>query len=139
MRLLVLLLIASLHALSSAQAVAQPLPPELGQPTERAAAVAASAASAAASAAPRRRCVAGCDGQSARVSWSEDRQNRFEEHRNEQGELVKLFVHPKSGAPRYEVLIGEGRSRESPSRLIAVNPDNNRPRDGQAVWRVKDF
>ncbi|MFN4117117.1 MAG: hypothetical protein ACK4F7_11540, partial [Inhella sp.] len=85
------------------------------------------------------RCVAGCDGKSARISWSEDGQNRFEEHRNQRGELVKLFVHPKSGAPTYELLVGADRHRESPSRLLAVNPDNSRPRDGQAVWRLKEF
>lgn len=116
-------------------ATAQPAPPDLSQLP----AATASAPAAAASEAPKRRCVAGCDGRSARVSWSEDGQNRFEEHRNERGELVKLFVHPKSGTPKYEVLIGEGRSRESPSKLIAVNPDNSRPRDGQAVWRLKEF
>ena len=114
-------------------AMAQPAPPDLTQ-------LPAPAASApAASEPPKRRCVAGCDGKSARISWSEDAQNRFEEHRNERGELVKLFVHPKSGAPKYEVLVGADRNRESPSRLIAVNPDNSRPREGQAVWRVKEF
>jgi|GEM_PF-6413217 len=115
---------------------AQPAPPDLRQlpPT-----VAASAPEPAASAPLKRRCVAGCDGVATRISWSEDAHNRFEEHRNERGDIVKLFVHPKSGAPKYEVLVGEGRNRESPSRLLAVNPDNSRPRDGQAVWRVKEF
>lgn len=118
-------------------ATAQPAPPDLSQLPPPAAA--ASAVDSAASAPLKRRCVAGCDGVSARVSWSEDALNRFEEHRNPQGELVKLFVHPKTGAPKYEVLIGEGRNRESPSKLLAVNPDNSRPRDGQAVWRLKEF
>ncbi len=133
MRFLVLSLLVSLPAL----ALAQPAPPDLRElpPAPQAASAPASAASEPL----KRRCVAGCDGRSARVGWSEDALNRFEEHRNERGELVKLFVHPKNGAPKYEVLIGEGRTRESPSRLIAVNPDNNRPREGQAVWRVKEF
>lgn len=133
MRSLALLLLASLSSL----ALAQPAPPDLAQLPSGAAASAAPAASA--PEAPKRRCVAGCDGKSARISWSEDGQNRFEEHRNERGELVKLFVHPKSGAPTYEVRVGAERNRESPSRLIAVNPDTSRPRDGQAVWRVKEF
>lgn len=136
MRSSALLLLASLSSL----ALAQPAPPDLAQlPGSAAAASAPASAAASAPEAPKRRCVAGCDGKSARVSWSEDGHNRFEEHRNERGELVKLFVHPKSGAPRYEVLVGAERNRESPSRLIAVNPDNSRPRDGQAVWRVKEF
>jgi hypothetical protein len=126
------LCLAALPLLASAQ----PAPPDLSQLPP---AATASAPEGAASSPLKRRCVAGCDGVSARISWSEDALNRFEEHRNPHGELVKLFVHPKSGTPKYEVLVGEGRNRESPSKLLAVNPDNSRPRDGQAVWRVKEF
>jgi hypothetical protein len=120
MRFLALLL-TSLPLLS----LAQPAPPDLSQLPATVAAAPAQAASA-----PRRRCVAGCDQASARISVTEDAANRFEEHRNERGELVKLFVIPKNGAPRYEVLVGGQRSREL---LMRTRPN------GQAVWRVVEF
>lgn len=131
MRFLALLL-ASFPLVSPAQ----PAPPDLRQlpPVAASAAVPAEPASA-----PRRRCVAGCDKVSVRVTVSEDGANRFEEHRNERGELVKLFVIPKNGAPRYEVLVGSQRSREL---IMRTNPNgeiNAQQRDGQAVWRILDF
>lgn len=116
-------------------AAAQVAPPDLSQlpPT------AAASAPAEVASAPKRRCVAGCDGQSARVRWSEDAQNRFEEHRDARGELVKLYVHPKNGLPRYEVLVGAGRKREddfSPSNAANARAVQ---RDGQAVWELLKF
>jgi hypothetical protein len=125
------LLLASLPLLS----LAQPAPPDLRQLPP----VAAASAPVDAASAPRRRCVAGCDKVSARITVSEDSANRFEEHRNDRGELVKLFVIPKNGAPRYEVLVGSQRSREL---IMRTNPNgeiNAQQRDGQAVWRVLEF
>jgi hypothetical protein len=126
--------LALIGALLPLSATAQAAPPDLSQlPPSVAAAVPAEPAST-----PRRRCVAGCDGQSARVVWREDAFNRIEEHRNEQGEVVKLFVHPKSGAPRYEVLMGSARSRQILKPEGGSNPDGLR-REGQAVWTIKAF
>ncbi len=129
--------LALIGALLPFSLLAQPAPPDLSQlpPTVAAAEPASSAAPASA---PQRRCVAGCEGQSARVVWSEDAFNRIEEHRNERGELVKLFVHPKTGAPRYEVLVGSERSRQILKPEGGSNPEGLR-RSGQAVWSIKDF
>lgn len=113
-------------------------PPTLGPQAASVAPAPAPAAEAAS--APKRRCVAGCDGASARVRWSEDALNRFEEHRDNRDQLVRFFVHPKSGAPRYEVLVGSGRSRQSFSRNGAPNPDpESQRKDGQPVWEVLKF
>lgn len=118
-----------------------PAPPDLSRLPAPVAASAPEAAAEATAEAPKRRCVAGCEGEtSARVSWTEDNFNRFEEHRNARGELVKLFVHPKNGAPRYEILVGNQRSRTSGQKRDVINPEGNTaPRDGQAVWRIKEF
>ncbi len=137
----------SLHlwlALAAFSAHAQPAalpPPVLSEITATVAPPAAAAPSAsAAEKAPRTRCVAGCDGASARVTWSEDALNRFEEHRDNRNQLVRLFVHPKTGAPRYEVLVGNNRSRQSFSRNGAPNPDpESQRKDGQPVWEVLKF
>ena len=126
--------LALIGALLPLPLLAQPAPPDLSQ-LPPAVAVAAPPEPASA---PQRRCVAGCDGKSARVVWVEDALNRFEEHRNERGELVKLFVHPKSGAPRYEVLLGTERSRQVLKPEGGNNPDGLR-REGQVVWTIKAF
>ncbi len=126
--------LALIGALLPLPLLAQPAPPDLSQlPPPVAVAAPPEPASA-----PQRRCVAGCDGKSARVVWVEDALNRFEEHRNERGELVKLFVHPKSGAPRYEVLVGTERSRQVLKPEGGNNPDGLR-REGQVVWTIKAF
>lgn len=128
------LLLASLPTLL----LAQPAPPDLRQLPPPAPAASAAAPAEPASA-PRRRCVAGCDKSSARVTTTEDALNRFEEHRNERGELVRLFVIPKNGAPRYEVLVGSQRSRELQMRTNPNADINAQQREGQAVWRILDF
>jgi hypothetical protein len=89
----------------------------------------------------KRRCVAGCDGQSARVSWSEDALNRFEEHRDNDGKLVRLFVHPKGGSPKYEVLVGGSRSRAAHGRARSpyIDPEANMPQLNQSAWEIKKF
>jgi hypothetical protein len=126
--------LALICALLPQPLLAQPAPPDLSQlPLP----VAVPAPPVPASA-PQRRCVAGCDGKSARVVWSEDAFNRFEEHRNERGELVKYFVHPKSGAPRYEVLLGVDRGRQPLGDFGGSNVTEQR-RDGQSVWTIKSF
>jgi hypothetical protein len=126
--------LALIGALLPFSLLAQPAPPDLSQlpPTVPLVQAAESAS------APQRRCVAGCEGKSVRVVWSEDAFNRIEEHRNERGELVKLFVHPKSGAARYEVLVGSDRSRQILKPEGGSNPEGLR-RSGQAVWSIKDF
>jgi hypothetical protein len=130
---------AALAALAPT-APAQPAPPELLQLP----AVEASAPAQAASQAPKRRCVAGCDGQSARVSWSEDGMNRFEAHRDAAGKLVRLYVHPKSGAPRYELKLAEGRATQAQTLqgfagADVVSSQAPQPMSKQAVWEVVKF
>jgi hypothetical protein len=103
-----------------------------------------SAPAPAASEAPKRRCVAGCDGQSARVSWSEDAGNRFEAHRDGEGKLVRLYVHPKSGAPRYELKVAEGRAAQAQTLqgfagADVVSSQAPQPMSKQAVWEVLKF
>lgn len=137
MKLLRGLLAASLPLL----ATAQPAPPDL---REAPAVPAAAAPAEAASAAPRRRCVAGCDGQSARVSWSEDASNRFEAHRDAEGKLVRLYVHPKNGAPRYEIKLAEGRATQSDilqgfAGSDVVPSQAPLPMSKQAVWELLKF
>lgn len=130
-------------ALAAFSAHAQPAalpPPVLSESTSTVAPPAPAAPASAPETAPRTRCVAGCDGASARVTWSEDALNRFEEHRDNRNQLVRLFVHPKTGAPRYEVLVGSSRSRQSFSRNGAPNPDpESQRKDGQPVWEVLKF
>lgn len=131
--------------LSPLLALAQPAPPDLSKlppvsPEVAATVAAAASAPDGAASAPRRRCVAGCPGEaSTRIVTTEDAHNRFEEHRNERGELVRLFVIPKNGAPRYEVLVGADRSKSPLSRRAIGQEPNAQQRDGQAVWKVLDF
>ncbi len=79
------------------------------------------------------------------MSWTEDALSRFEEHRDEAGRLVRLFVHPKSGLPKYEILLGSNRQtklqgvggktykKETPR---AQAPDQM---VNQAVWEITKF
>lgn len=137
-RLIGALLLAALPLL----ALAQPAPPDLRQLPP---AAEASAPAEAASEPLKRRCVAGCDGQSARVTWNEDASNRFEEHRDNTGRLVKLFVHPKNGAPKYEILVNSGRGAQhittSINRGLVHNVTQQAPsaQTNQSVWEIKKF
>ncbi|MBN8505408.1 MAG: hypothetical protein J0L58_13130 [Burkholderiales bacterium] len=119
--------------------LAQPAPPDL---RDLPPVLAASAPALAEAEAPKRRCVAGCDGQSARVTWNEDGLNRFEEHRDEQGKLLRYFVHPKNGMPKYEVLLGTHRETQPGSvsaRSRVVPSTGAQTQSNQAVWELKKF
>lgn len=131
----------SLVALSLAAlpllATAQPAPPDLNQlpPAE-----AASAPDTAASAPLKRRCVAGCDGKSARVTWTEDDYNRFEVHRNNHDEVARVYVHPKNGSPKYELDVAADRQRRADILRDKLDPNANvRLSKGQSLWPIKDF
>ena len=127
------LLLAALPLL----AAAQPAPPDLSQLP---AAEAASAPEAAASAPLKRRCVAGCDGQSARVTWTEDDHNRFEVHRNNHGEVARVYVHPKNGSPKYEMDVAAERRRRADILRDKLDANANvRLQKGQTLWPIKDF
>jgi hypothetical protein len=50
------------------------------------------------------------------------------------GQLVKVTVHPKDGAPSYEIIVGDG-SRE----LSTEGRNNSRGATGKRVWQVLSF
>jgi len=50
------------------------------------------------------------------------------------GQLVKVTVHPKDGAPSYDILVGDG-SRE----LSTEGRNNSRGATGKRVWQVLSF
>ena len=50
------------------------------------------------------------------------------------GQLVKATVHPKDGAPSYEIIVGDG-SRE----LSTEGRNNSRGATGKRVWQVLSF
>ena len=50
------------------------------------------------------------------------------------GQLVKATVHPKDGAPSYEIIVGDG-SRE----LSVEGRNNSRGATGKRVWHVLSF
>jgi hypothetical protein len=125
-------------ALSPLPSLAQPAPPTL---SDLPAPVAAPAPAPSASA-PQRRCVAGCDGANTRIRHSEDAFNAVEEHLNNRGDVVKVIVRPKSGAPAYEVLVGAGRSRGTDAAYRSgylAEPQGPNRREGQAVWPLVRF
>ena len=50
------------------------------------------------------------------------------------GQLVKATVHPKDGAPSYEIIVGDG-SRE----LSTEGRNNSRGATGKRVWHILSF
>jgi hypothetical protein len=50
------------------------------------------------------------------------------------GQLVKVTVHPKDGAPSYDIIVGDG-SRE----LSTEGRNNSRGATGKRVWQVLSF
>ena len=50
------------------------------------------------------------------------------------GQLVKVTVHPKDGAPAYDIIVGDG-SRE----LSMEGRNNSRGATGKRVWNVLSF
>ena len=50
------------------------------------------------------------------------------------GQLVKVTVHPKDGAPSYDIIVGDG-SRE----LSMEGRNNSRGATGKRVWQVFSF
>ena len=50
------------------------------------------------------------------------------------GQLVKVTVHPKDGAPAYDIIVGDG-SRE----LSTEGRNNSRGATGKRVWQVLSF
>jgi hypothetical protein len=50
------------------------------------------------------------------------------------GQLVKVTVHPKDGAPSYDIIVGDG-SRE----LSMEGRNNSRGATGKRVWQVLSF
>ena len=131
--------LAAALALTPLPTLAQPAPPTL---RDLPAPVAAAAPAAAPASAPQRRCVAGCDGEVTRIRHSEDAFNAVEEHLNNRGDVVKLVVRPKSGAPAYEILVGAGRSRSTDAAYRSgylADPQSPNRREGQAVWPLVRF
>jgi hypothetical protein len=49
------------------------------------------------------------------------------------GRLVKMTVHPKDGAPAYEIIVGDG------ARELPIEGRNSRGTTGQRVWNVLTF
>ena len=49
------------------------------------------------------------------------------------GQLVKVTVHPKDGAPSYEIIVGDG------SRELSEGRNNSRGATGKRVWNVLTF
>jgi len=49
------------------------------------------------------------------------------------GQLVKVTVHPKDGAPSYEIIVGDG------SRDLSEGRNNSRGATGKRVWNVFTF
>jgi hypothetical protein len=62
----------------------------------------------------------------------EDRSARIEELRV-RGQLQKVTVSPKGGAPGYEVLLGDG------AHVIGDDPGTSRGSAGKRVWNVLRF
>ena len=50
------------------------------------------------------------------------------------GQLVKVTVHPKDGAPSYDIIVGDG-SRE----LSTEGRNNSRGATGKRVWHILSF
>jgi hypothetical protein len=129
----------ALTLLTTPLAQAQPAPPDLRQLPAPAAVPPPDAASA--PPAPKRRCVAGCDGEVTRLRVTEDALNLVEETLNNRGDVVKVVVKPKSGAPAYEILVGPDRQRatDAAHRSGYVAEPQGVRREGQAVWPLVRF
>jgi hypothetical protein len=131
---------AAALALTPLLALAQPAPPDVRQLP---APVPASAPdSHPAPAAPQRRCVAGCAGEVTRLRVTEGPLNVVEETLNNRGEVVKVVVKPKSGAPAYEILVGPDRQRATDAAHrsgYVAEPQGGARREGQAVWPLVRF
>lgn len=130
-------------ALFPLSSLAQPAPPTLRElPVPASAAATAASTAESPASAPKRRCVAGCEGEITRIRHSEDRFNAIEEHLNNRGQVVKLVIRPKSGAPAYEVLVGADRTRSTDAAHrsgYVADPQGPNRREGQAVWPVARF
>ncbi|RVT82894.1 hypothetical protein [Inhella crocodyli] len=135
--------LAAALALSPLPSLAQPAPPTLSElPAPAAVAASAPEAPAQPASAPKRRCVAGCEGEVTRIRHSEDRFNAIEEHLNNREQVVKVVIRPKSGAPAYEILVGAGRTRSTDAAHrsgYVADPQGPNRREGQAVWPVARF
>jgi hypothetical protein len=86
--------------------------------------------------------VAGCQGEITRIRHSEDGFNAVEEHLNNRGDVVKVLVRPKSGAPAYEILVGSDRTSQTEAANGSGYLADRQPaqrRQGQAVWPVARF
>jgi hypothetical protein len=49
------------------------------------------------------------------------------------GQLVKMIVHPKDGAPSYEIIVGDS------SRDLSTGQNTARGATGKRVWNVLTF
>jgi hypothetical protein len=62
----------------------------------------------------------------------DDKRNHIEELRV-RGQLQKVTVAPKDGAPGYEIIVGDG------SRDLSAGVNTSRGASGQRVWNVFQF
>ncbi|MBH9554162.1 hypothetical protein [Inhella gelatinilytica] len=122
-KLLASLALAGL-SLSPAQATEPPPPPELRQvdtPTRVAATPSAASAPATPASEPRRLRTRGAE----RVRIVEDAFNRSEEHLDARERVVRVVIHPKNGAPSYE--------------LRPTQATDEQPMVGPRRWKLMDF
>jgi len=100
-----------------------PRPPDLSQAAGLPAAQPSAAASQPAAAAPQRRRLTQPD--DGRVRVREDELTRTEEHLDARGRVLRIVVHPKNGAPAYEM---------APPR-----PQDELAQIGPRRWKLLDF